>query len=196
MAHWQKNYHVTSGAGGVTIIDHDKPDRKGEGNTMAKLMSEYEKQASCPVCLHADLAAIDAELDFDAEAGRQELGRIARLWHGDFLPIDVMQHISHRTPPEPSTVVRSYYESEAYLEKHPAPPEPPPPPPLAVIRVCAPLAQREDGGFTMVLFERDQAHPGGEAWIATDGKPAMVARTPAVDRLLRGGELILVEVTS
>lgn len=44
----------------------------------------------------------------------------------------------------------------------------------------------------VVLFEQDDRHPGGEAFIA-GGTPDNVYRTPKIDRLLRDGLLVEVE---
>lgn len=41
----------------------------------------------------------------------------------------------------------------------------------------------------VVLWERDRAHPGGEAFVASS-TPARVAKTPEVERLLRAGMLV------
>ncbi len=41
----------------------------------------------------------------------------------------------------------------------------------------------------VVLFERDPAHPGGEAFVGGSG-PAEVAKTPEVQRLLREGLVV------
>ena len=40
-----------------------------------------------------------------------------------------------------------------------------------------------------VLFERDHAHPGGEAFIGGP-TPARVGKTAAIDRLLHSGEIV------
>ncbi len=49
------------------------------------------------------------------------------------------------------------------------------------------MSNRQDD--RAVLWERDAAHPGGEAFIAS-GVPDHVARTGEVERLLRSGELV------
>jgi len=164
---------------------------------MVTLLKNYELVEGCVICASADREAIDAELDFDAEGGRQELGRIVRQFGVAFQPRELLEHIMHRTPPAPSAIVRPYYESEAYRASHPEEPEAPAPAPQAIIRVYAPLAEREDGrGYTVVLFEQDPAHPGGECFIYTDGKPAEVARTAAVAKLLRAGQLVEVKAVA
>ncbi len=49
------------------------------------------------------------------------------------------------------------------------------------------ISNRKDD--RVVLFERDALHPGGEAFVGGSG-PDRVGRTPAVERLLRSGELL------
>jgi hypothetical protein len=49
------------------------------------------------------------------------------------------------------------------------------------------LSNRQDD--RVVLWERDPAHPGGEAFVAS-GAPAKVAKTGEVARLLREGFLV------
>lgn len=58
-----------------------------------------------------------------------------------------------------------------------------------LIVVRSTLAPGADGAMPVALFERDPAHPGGEAWIA-DGQPHLVARTAAVLTRLREGVLV------
>ena len=52
------------------------------------------------------------------------------------------------------------------------------------------MAGRPDG--QVVLWEVNEAHPGGEAWITGDGRSVQVALTAAVQRKLDSGELIRV----
>lgn len=47
----------------------------------------------------------------------------------------------------------------------------------------------------VALYERDPAHPRGQALVAHGGKAVQVALTPAVKRLLAAGSLVQVQVT-
>jgi hypothetical protein len=58
------------------------------------------------------------------------------------------------------------------------------------VRSTAP--PKADGGSVVVLWERDPAHPGGEAMIAGES-PVRVGMSPAVSKLLRDGEIEEVE---
>ncbi len=49
-----------------------------------------------------------------------------------------------------------------------------------------------DGGFPVVLWERDDAHPDGEAYIAGPGT-FQVGETAAVSRAIAAGQLVRVE---
>jgi len=53
------------------------------------------------------------------------------------------------------------------------------------------IPAKPDSGNPVALYERNAAHPGGEAFVAGD-KPVKVAVTAEVSRLIRDG--ILVEV--
>ncbi|GIW06365.1 MAG: hypothetical protein KatS3mg060_1170 [Dehalococcoidia bacterium] len=62
-----------------------------------------------------------------------------------------------------------------------------------LIVVRSTLAPGADGAMPVALFERDPAHPGGEAFIADD-RPHRVARTAAVAARLAAGTLVEVVV--
>lgn len=63
---------------------------------------------------------------------------------------------------------------------------------MGLIKVKSTLGQRRDGGWPLAFFERDAAHPQGEAFIA--GPDAVeVAETPAVLLALGNGQLERVE---
>ncbi len=61
--------------------------------------------------------------------------------------------------------------------------------PAKVIEVVSNLVPREDGGDPVALFERHEAHPGGEAFIAGP-RPVSVALTARVIEALREGRII------
>ena len=58
--------------------------------------------------------------------------------------------------------------------------------PQDVVKVRSTLTPKKDGGDVVVLWEQDDAHPGGQAFIAGPA-PVEVALTPAVSKLLRDG---------
>lgn len=45
----------------------------------------------------------------------------------------------------------------------------------------------------VLLFERDKRHPGGEAFLSSDGKVREVAETAAVSRLVGEGVLVRID---
>lgn len=57
------------------------------------------------------------------------------------------------------------------------------------ITVKSTLESKPDGGDEVVLFELDDRHPGGEAFVAGD-KPVKVFPTPRVTALIREERLI------
>lgn len=59
---------------------------------------------------------------------------------------------------------------------------------VETILVRSTLKSKTDGGETVALFERDAAHPGGEAYVA-GSDPVEVGITPRVSQLLREGTL-------
>lgn len=59
----------------------------------------------------------------------------------------------------------------------------------AFIKVKSTLKQKPDGGDEIVLFEVDNRHPGGEAFVAGD-TPVEVFPTPRVTALIREERLI------
>lgn len=58
-----------------------------------------------------------------------------------------------------------------------------------IIRVRGTVEVRPDGGAEVVLFERDNQHPGGEAYVAGTDE-AEVFPTGKVISLLRDGKLV------
>lgn len=57
------------------------------------------------------------------------------------------------------------------------------------ITVKSTLESKPDGGDEVVLFEKDDRHPGGEAFVAGDW-PVKVFPTPRVTALIREERLI------
>ncbi len=57
------------------------------------------------------------------------------------------------------------------------------------ILVKSTLPSQPDGGDKVVLFEIDDRHPGGEAFVAGD-KPVEVFPTPRVTALIREEKLV------
>ncbi len=57
---------------------------------------------------------------------------------------------------------------------------------IVTVVSTAPLAT--DGGSVVVLWEKNNAHPGGEAFIAGD-TPVRVALTPTVQKLITDGRI-------
>jgi hypothetical protein len=70
----------------------------------------------------------------------------------------------------------------------PPPPDPEPAPNARHVTVCSTRKPNPDGSNDTILFERDAAHPEGEAFVAGP-KPVTVGRTSEVERLLRDGAL-------
>lgn len=54
------------------------------------------------------------------------------------------------------------------------------------VKTAMPIAP--DGGSEIAFYERDDAHPGGQAWVASD-KPVEVGDTDTVRDAIRAGRL-------
>jgi hypothetical protein len=151
----------------------------------------YTPDPTCPVCNHPKRLEIDEWMGNMNASGITGLSSVTRAYNGDFSGTELHYHLmEHLTEPIPAPDRKSYYDTDAYLAKHPAAP-PAEEKPIVLVRVYARPVDGPEGGHPIVFFEQDPAHPNGEAFIAADGKVVEVATTPKVEAALRAQMLLL-----